>query len=91
MRELIIRDRLDPRAESRVRDQERQPTRHPRDVTCLSLTSSGPSDSRLERDPDRIVITRNVNGDLVSTTTGTSRVQPACFSALSGRREREPC
>jgi len=58
--------------------------------TGLSLTSSEPSDSRLERDPDWIVITRNVNGDLVPTTTGTSRVQPACFSAFSGRRERGP-
>jgi len=79
--------RSSPRIEPRVRDQERQSARHRRDVTGLSLTSS---DSRLERDPDRIVITRNVNGDLIPTTTGTSRVQPACFSALSGRRKRGP-
>jgi len=38
----------------------------------------------------QIVITRNINGDLVRTTIETSRRLPACFSAFSDRCERGP-
>jgi hypothetical protein len=43
----------------------------------------------LKRDPE-LVVARNLNGDLLRATIGTSRVQPARFSALGGRRERGP-